>query len=352
MSYSINGSKASSVVDSGSKEFSDFLQAQNNIILWLLVIILFPSCAQTPSPHALFTDVMEISFNQVPNGERVEVADVAVDSEGEIFICDRKNSWVFCFAPDGSYLRHIGRRDERSGDIIFPHSLAIDKEDNLYIGCWKEVLVFNSEGERIQQFSTSFRWPESIAVDSTGYVYLVGVENAKNGVIHKYNPEGKWLKSFGNVFEHKNFHIRRQYSGGQLTLARDRLYMTYRTPYDITVYSIEGFPTTQFQRPELDFQPNFKIKGNTRYFGDSARGLTVCIVSDMILNTFVIPGKGIYLDVFNDKKELLLNPIHKDIPLGVHILATDQEGNIYYGTKRRGASIFRGRMISQLSVVC
>ena len=314
-----------------------FVQSHFRFLFNFLFICFYCSCSREYAPNFFF-DVSEISFEGISRGEDLEVNDLAINSRGQIFICDKKNSLVICFASDGSYLRQIGRRDKYSGDIIHPVALAMGEDDKLYIACSKEILIYNSKGKKMRQFDLDISGPNSIGVDKWGNIYVTGYH--KNGLIHKYDSEGRKLKTFGNLFEHDNQIVKRNYSGGKLNIIKDRIYMTSYTPYNVNIYELNGRLVAQRQRPELDFQPSFEVVGDNHIFRRSSRGLTICSVDGLVFHTFYLNGKGIYLDIYDGDNAL----IHRDIPLNVHILTSDQTGYVYYMTRQGpGASVFRGR---------
>lgn len=315
-----------------------FVQSHFRFLFNFLLICFYCGCSREYASD-FFSNVSEISFEGISRGEYLEVNDLAVNSRGQIFICDKKNSLVICFASDGSYLRQIGRRDKYSGDIIHPAALATDADDDLYIACSKEILIYNSEGKKMRQFDLDISGPKSISVDKWGYIYVTGFK--KNGLIHKYDSEGRKLKTFGNLFEHDNQIVKRNYSGGKLNIIKDRIYITSYTPYNVNIYELNGQLVTQYQRPELDFRPSFEVVGGNHIFRRSSRGLTICSVDGLIFHTFYLNGKGIYLDIYDSDNAL----IHRDILFNVHILTSDQMGYVYYMTRRGpGASVFRGRL--------
>ena len=90
--------------------------------------------------------VPEIPFESVPNFLKLpadmylgETAGVAVNSKGHVFVFSRGNSTgpaygasaaqLLEFAPDGTYLREIGRNLYAWS---FAHAVRIDKDDNIW----------------------------------------------------------------------------------------------------------------------------------------------------------------------------------------------------------------------------
>ena len=106
------------------------------VFLWL-VILSAPAFAQS---------VPVIRYESIPNAVRLpqnmyfgEVAGVAVNSKKHVFVFSRGNttgpafgaaaSQLLEFAPDGKYLREIGRNLYA---WAFAHTVRIDKQDNIW----------------------------------------------------------------------------------------------------------------------------------------------------------------------------------------------------------------------------
>ncbi|HWH77569.1 MAG TPA: hypothetical protein VNT76_09365, partial [Candidatus Binatus sp.] len=107
---------------------------------WLLFLFL------ALSAPALAQSVPTIRYESVPNALRLpqdmyfgEVAGVAVNSQKHIFVYSRGNSTgpafgaaasqLLEFAPDGKYLREIGRNLYA---WAFAHTVRVDRQDNIW----------------------------------------------------------------------------------------------------------------------------------------------------------------------------------------------------------------------------
>lgn len=306
--------------------------------LWILILILGCESPQSYS-HRLFSDIKEITLEKVPYP--FEVSGIAVNSIGEIFCWDIKNSRVLCFGPDGSFLRQIGRRDRYSGEFRYPRDLVIGQNDDLYIACSDSVYIFSSNGRRKDAFEVNINI-QSIAIDPKGYVYLSGYK--PDGVVHKYSPKGKLLKSFGEIFEHDDARIQRMYSGGALTVVEDRLFLTHITPYKIVAFDFGGRVINQIQRPELNFRPNFKITNKGYQFRMTSQGRDIQYWNNKIINAFHILDKGTLLDFYDIEGNIII----QDIPFNAQLLSADQDGSFFYRVGSNSEmSFFRGRLIVQ-----
>ncbi len=185
-------------------------------------------CAQQSS-------VPEIRYRSVPDFLKLpadmylgEVAGVAVNSKGHIFVFSRGNTagpayaaaaaQLLEFGPDGRFLREVGHNLYAWS---FAHTVKIDKEDNIWVTDKGSdmVIKFNAEGRvamvfgRRQEASDEgtgplkhpkpplppvdgmFRQVTDVAWDAAGNTYISdGYINAR---VAKVDKNGNWLKSWG-----------------------------------------------------------------------------------------------------------------------------------------------------------
>jgi streptogramin lyase len=195
---------------------------------WLcfaIVLLTAPVCAQS---------VPVIPYESVPNAVRLppntylgEVAGVAVNSKKHVFVYSRGNtsgpafgasaSQLLEFAPDGRYLREIGRNLYA---WAFAHTVRIDKQDNIWATDKGSDMVvkFTPDGRvdmifgRKQEASDEaaphkrsgpppkhedgrFRQPTDVTWDPAGNTFISdGYVNAR---VAKVDKNGNWLKSWG-----------------------------------------------------------------------------------------------------------------------------------------------------------
>jgi sugar lactone lactonase YvrE len=82
--------------------------------------------------------------------------DVAWDSQGNIYITDGYvNSRVAKFNKDGDWVKSWGSKGAGPGQFNLPHSIAIDLQDNIYVGdrSNRRIQVFDTEGEFKRMFT-------------------------------------------------------------------------------------------------------------------------------------------------------------------------------------------------------
>jgi len=82
--------------------------------------------------------------------------DVAWDSKGNIYISDGYiNSRVAKFDKDGNWVKQWGTKGNGPGQFNLPHAIAIDRNDNIYVGdrSNRRIQVFDTEGKFLRMFT-------------------------------------------------------------------------------------------------------------------------------------------------------------------------------------------------------
>lgn len=117
-----------------------------------------------------------------PNG-------LAVDSNGDVYVGDSNNGRLAILDPDGKPLASI-RRGVGDGDLGLPRGVAIDGDDRLFVvdTTTHAVKVYEIGGEAevpayvgsfgVEGFADgTFQYPNGIAVDGEGRIYVTDREN-------------------------------------------------------------------------------------------------------------------------------------------------------------------------------
>src|SRR6201997_2990122 len=127
------------------------------LFMFMLVESLF---AQQPAPEIQYSSVPDF-LKLPPDLYLGEVAGVAVNSKGHIFVLSRGNTTgpayaataaqLLEFGPDGKYIREIGHNLYAWS---FAHTVRVDKDDNIWaIDKGSDMIIrFNPEGRVVMVF--------------------------------------------------------------------------------------------------------------------------------------------------------------------------------------------------------
>ena len=161
---------------------------------------MFTCRAEQPIPKLDYEALPD--FFQLPAGEHfVEVAGVAVNSKGHIYVFHRGKHPLMEFDPNGRFLRSIA-------DDLFvsAHTVRVDAEDNIWttdVGA-HVVLKLSPEGRVLLSLGRMrtpgddvlhFNQPTDVAFDREGNIYVADGEG--NSRVLKFNKYGNVLLGWG-----------------------------------------------------------------------------------------------------------------------------------------------------------
>ena len=128
---------------------------------------------------------------------------VAIDSRGDILVCDRNNHRIQQFSPTGEHLQSVGSRGKESLQFKHPEGIAVHPLTH-------QVIVADTENHRIQVLNSDlthanvigkygcsieqFKYPFDIATDSSGNVY---VSDSDNHRIQVFSADFQYVRQFG-----------------------------------------------------------------------------------------------------------------------------------------------------------
>lgn len=112
---------------------------------------------------------------------------IAVNSQGEILVCDSLNFRVQVFSPEGVFRRAFGMAGDRPGSFSRPKGIAVDSDDNTYVldTLFDNVQIFDREGQLLLAFGGhgqakgQFWMPTGIHIDSSDKIYVADTYNKR-----------------------------------------------------------------------------------------------------------------------------------------------------------------------------
>ena len=137
------------------------------------------------------------------DGELIWPASIAIDSEQNVYISDDWLNRISIFDKDGEFLGKWGVPGSGDGQLNKPAGIEFDKEDNL--------LLVDSGNNRVQKFTKDgkflakwgeagrgpgqFNLPYRLTIDNRGDVY---VADWRNDRIQKFTADGQFLAEYGS----------------------------------------------------------------------------------------------------------------------------------------------------------
>jgi len=150
------------------------------------------------------TIIKEQQIGQLDGPEEflfVNIVDVKVNSEGDIYVADSRLNEIRKFNKDGEYLLTIGRPGQGPGEFQSVSILSMNSRDDLiaFDGILGRVSVFSDSGKHIkttQQLMTDL-WidPSKIFVTDDGYVFFGKPINSLK-LFHEFDQEWNLTESY------------------------------------------------------------------------------------------------------------------------------------------------------------
>ena len=210
------------------------------------------------------------------NIKLVEATSVACDSKDNIYIFNRGNMPILIFSETGKFKSGWGRED-----FVRPHGIFIDNSDNLFLvddgghflkKCDVEgnvLLTIGNPGKKASwQSGNFFNRPTDVTVDNDNNIYIS--DGYGNSRIHKFNENGKYLKSWGTPgTENSQFNLPHNIC----LIEEEFLWVCDRENFRVQVFNLNGkwIKTIPFHRPQTIFN-NKGILKNSLIIGEAGTG--------------------------------------------------------------------------------
>jgi DNA-binding beta-propeller fold protein YncE len=133
--------------------------------------------------------------------------DLAVDTNGDVYVADFYNDSISVFSEEGKFLRRfpdpnkqVGKGGSGAGGTGIAVTAIAIQDGKVYATDQYQVLVFDTRGKLLKQFGRPGKapgdldHPGGIAVDDRGRIY---VSDSNNNRVTAFTPEGKPIWTAG-----------------------------------------------------------------------------------------------------------------------------------------------------------
>jgi len=195
--------------------------------------------------------------------------DVAVDSQGNIYVADYDQSRIIKFDSNGNYILKWGHSGEDAGEFHYLMTISLDDSGNVYAS---EGTGSPNTHARIQKFDSAgsylLEWgsrgtgpgqfkeePLGMDFDSSGNIFVADQTNHR---VQKFSPSGAFLAQFGSEGE----------GPGEFSYPSD---VAFDSSGNMYVKSSTQYGSTE-NRIEV-FSPSGGVRGD---WADATGGYAVC----------------------------------------------------------------------------
>lgn len=130
-------------------------------------------------------ELMRLGKAGVPGegpGELNAPSDVLVAPNGDIFVVDEHGiqgiNRVQKFSNDGTFIKQWGKTGNGPGEFLDPHALAMDSQGRLFVGDRKNnrIQIFDQDGSHLASW-TQFGRPSGLYIDDSDVLYSADSES-------------------------------------------------------------------------------------------------------------------------------------------------------------------------------
>ena len=146
--------------------------------------------------------IMDIGAPGEGDGEFTGITSIALDKDENLYVSDEVLNRITIFDKDGNFVDKWGVHGSGDGEIDRPWGLAFDVDENLWVvdSGNNRVQTFTKDGKSLGKWGSGgsgegqFNMAWGLALDGNGDVYVADWRNSR---VQKFSPDGTYLMSFG-----------------------------------------------------------------------------------------------------------------------------------------------------------
>lgn len=178
--------------------FRKFLIAVLMVLLILILALayLYYLLLKPPGADAYRTAELQPLFSIYGKSTRPEDLlkrpnDVAFDGAGNIYVADSENGRIFVFDRSGRFIRQIGKRGRRKGELMVPMGVTVAENGKVFVTdkALSKIAIFDNKGALLQEFTVPHPMKPVVA---GAKLYLTSSQ-----AIYVYSLNGRLLSKIG-----------------------------------------------------------------------------------------------------------------------------------------------------------
>jgi sugar lactone lactonase YvrE len=128
--------------------------------------------------------------------------DIAVDTNGYVYVADTGNNRVQKFTTDGQFVAKWGNYGSGDGEFSILTGIAADTNGFVYVAGTCDIQKFTTDGQFVAMWRSDgsgdgeFFLFTGIAVDTNGFVYVADTGNNR---IQKFSSDGQFVSKWGSL---------------------------------------------------------------------------------------------------------------------------------------------------------
>lgn len=182
-------------------------------------------------------------------------SDLAVDSQGNVYILDSGNHRIQKFDPNGNFLASFGRQGQGPGEFQYPQSIDLDPGGNLYVSDSgnQKIQILKPDGSLAEEIKMTEEAPGIVKLRNGqmimgqgSSVFSIGMARMDQDqelpkLIKILNKEAEVQKEFCEPKNYKDFLVNRLGNRYQFTVDKTgNVYVAFVYQNRIEKYSPEG----------------------------------------------------------------------------------------------------------------